>query len=74
MVAAGNGGVLLVAFINGAQLYVVDRPSTTAAFSRAAARSAGGAANPSLQMSALGKAYLAFTVADGAGARRRAAY
>ncbi len=32
VIAAGNGGVLLIGFINGGQLYVVDRGSSTAAF------------------------------------------
>jgi hypothetical protein len=73
VVAAGNGGVLLVGFINAAQLYVVSRASTTAPYSAPAAL-AGPAANPSLQLSNLGKAYLAFTVADGAGNDVRAAY
>ena len=73
VVAAGNGGVLLVGFINAAQLYVVGRASTTAPFTGPQAL-AGGAANPTLQMSNLGKAYLAFTVADGAGHDVRAAY
>jgi hypothetical protein len=73
VIAAGNGGVLLVGFINGGQLYVVSRSSTTAAYAGPAGL-AGGAANPSLQLSNLGKAYLAFTVADGAGQDVRAAY
>jgi hypothetical protein len=73
VIAAGNGGVLLVGFINAAQLYVVSRASTTAPYSAPAAL-AGPAANPSLQLSNLGKAYLAFTVADGAGHDVRAAY
>ena len=73
VIAAGNGGVLLMAFINDGQLYVVQRASTTAAFGAPVALAAA-AANPSLQMSNLGKAYLAFTVADGAGHDVRTAY
>jgi hypothetical protein len=73
VIAAGNGGVLLIAFINAAQLYVVSRAGTTAAYSTPAALAAP-AANPSLEMSNLGKAYLAFTVGDGAGDDVRAAY
>ena len=73
VIAAGNGGVLLIGFINAAQLYVVSRPSTTGSYSAPDALAAG-AANPSLQLSNLGKAYLAFTVADGAGNDVRAAY
>jgi hypothetical protein len=73
VIAAGNGGVLLIGFINAAQLYVVSRASTTAAYS-APAVLAAPAANPSLELSNLGKAYLAFTVGDGAGHDVRAAY
>jgi hypothetical protein len=73
VIAAGNGGVLLIGFINGGQLYVVDRASTTAAFGAPDALAAG-ASNPSLEMTNLGKAYLAFTVADGSGRDIRAAY
>lgn len=73
VIAAGNGGVVLIAFINGGALYVVQRSSTTAAFSAPAAL-AGAAANPSLDMNNLGKAYLAFTVSDGGGHDVRAAY
>ncbi|MBV9808080.1 MAG: hypothetical protein JO286_12895 [Solirubrobacterales bacterium] len=73
VIAAGNGGVLLVAFINGGTLYVVQRASATARYG-APAPVAAGAANPSLEMSNLGKAYLAFAVADGSGHDVRAAY
>lgn len=73
VIAAGNGGVLLVGFINGGALYVADKATTTAAFGSPKAL-AGAASNPSLQMSNFGKAYLAFTVADGAGHDVRAAY
>jgi PKD domain-containing protein len=73
VIAAGNAGVLLVGFINGGQLYVVDRASTTAPFGAPDAL-AGGASNPSLAMTNFGKAYVVFTVADGAGHDVRAAY
>ncbi|HUA06251.1 MAG TPA: PKD domain-containing protein [Solirubrobacteraceae bacterium] len=73
VIAAGNGGVLLIGFINGGVLYVVDRAGPTAGFGAPDAL-AGGASNPSLQMSNFGKAYLAFTAADGAGHDVRAAY
>jgi len=73
VIAAGNGGVLLLAFINGGALYVVQALSASQGFS-APAPLTGGASNPSLQMSNLGKAYLAFTVADGAGSDVRAAF
>lgn len=73
VIAAGNGGVLLVAFVNAGVLYVVDAGSSSAAFGAPQAV-AGGASNPSLQMTNFGKAYLAFTVADGSGFDVRAAY
>jgi hypothetical protein len=73
VIAAGNGGVLLIGFINGGQLYVVDRASTTAPVGAPDALAAG-ASNPSLEMTNFGKAYLAFTVVDGAGHDVRAAY
>jgi PKD domain len=73
VIAAGNGGVLLIGFINSGQLYVVDRASATAPFGAPDAL-ADGASNPSLEMTNFGKAYLAFTVADGAGHDVRAAY
>ena len=73
VIAAGNGGVLLIGFINGGQLYVVDRASTTAPFGAPDALAAG-ASNPSLEMTNFGKGYLAFTVADSSGHDVRAAY
>ena len=73
VIAAGNGGVLLIGFINGGQLYVVDRASATAAYGAPDALAAG-AINPALEMTNFGKGYLAFTVADGAGHDVRTAY
>ena len=73
VIAAGNGGVLLVGFISGGQLDVVDKASMTAAFGSPQAL-ATAASNPALQMTNFGKGYLAFTVADAAGHDVRAAY
>ncbi|HYB25761.1 MAG TPA: hypothetical protein VEF89_04030 [Solirubrobacteraceae bacterium] len=73
VIAAGNGGVLLVAFINSGGLYVVDVAGSSSPFG-APEGLAAGASNPSLQMTNFGKGYLAFTVADGAGFDVRAAY
>jgi hypothetical protein len=73
VIAAGNGGLLLVGFINAGQLYVVDKVSSTAPFGSPQALAAG-ASNPSLRMTNFGKGYLAFTVVDGAGHDVRAAY
>ncbi len=66
VIAAGPGGLLLVAFINGGQLYVVQRTSATVGLS-APIDLYAGAENPSLSMSNFGKAYLAFTAINGAG-------
>ncbi|MGZ4255003.1 MAG: PKD domain-containing protein [Solirubrobacteraceae bacterium] len=73
VIAAGNGGVLLLGFINGGALYVVQALGSSQGFS-APAGVIGGASNLSLQLSNLGKAYLAFTVADGDGSDVRAAF
>ncbi len=73
VVAATGGGLAIVAFINGGELYAVTRPSSTAGWS-APVPLAGGAASPSIQATYLGKAYIAFTVGDGAGRDVRAAY
>jgi hypothetical protein len=66
VIAAGNGGVLLIAFVNAGGLY----ESTWAAgqpLPSPPVELYGAAANPSLSMSNFGKAYLAFTATDGAG-------
>jgi hypothetical protein len=73
VIAAGNGGIGLVGFINGGALYVVQ---TTAGGAFTAPQLLyRSAANPSISMSNFGKAYLAFTATDGAGGGDvRAAY
>ncbi|MBV9804213.1 MAG: PKD domain-containing protein [Solirubrobacterales bacterium] len=73
VIAAGNGGVLLVAFINNGGLYVADAAGSSASFG-APQGLAASASNPSIQMTNFGKAYLAFTVAEGSGSDVRAAY
>ncbi len=73
VLAAGNGGLLEVAFINGGQLYVVQRAASTSALSAPTSLFAG-ASNPAIQMTNFGKAYLAFTAIDGSGFDVRAAY
>jgi hypothetical protein len=73
VVAAGNGGLLIIGFINGGNLYVAGRGTSAAPFT-APASLAGGASNPSISMSNFGKAYLAFTAAHGGGHDVRAAY
>ncbi|MGA9858219.1 MAG: hypothetical protein WBQ18_10190 [Solirubrobacteraceae bacterium] len=66
VVAAGQDGLLLVAFINGGQLYTVQAATSGTPLS-APAVLYPAARNPSISMSNFGKAYLAFTATDGAG-------
>ena len=73
VIAAGNGGLLLIGFINGGELYVVGRASQGAALSSPSGLAAG-AINPAISITELGKAYLAFAVADGSGYDVRTAY
>jgi hypothetical protein len=73
VIAAGNGGLLLVAFVSGGELYAIAKPSSQAPFGSPVPL-ASGAATPAISISNFGKAYLAFTVADGAGDDVRAAY
>ncbi len=73
VIAAGNGGLLLIGFINAGELYVVDRTSASATFGAPIAL-AGGAANPAISITNFGKAYIAFTAADGGGFDVRTAY
>jgi hypothetical protein len=73
VIAAANGGLLLLGFVNGDVLYVVQSLSASQGFSAPVALY-DGADNPSLQLSPLGKAYMAFTAPFGAGSQVRAAY
>lgn len=66
VIAAGDGGLLIVAFTNGGQLFVVTRPSDTAPLS-SPQDLYGGAMNPSLAISIHSEGYLAFVTPDGAG-------
>ncbi len=73
VIGAGPGGLLLIAFINGGQLFVVGSASGPDSFS--APRSLfSGAADPAIAVTALGKAYLAFTTTRAGGSDVRAAY
>jgi hypothetical protein len=66
VIAAGQGGVLFVAFINGGELYVVDTTGSSAPW-QSPEPIDGGAENPSISLDNYGVAYLAFTVAQGSG-------
>jgi hypothetical protein len=73
VIAAGNDGLLLVGFINGGELYAVERPSSGANLGAPIAL-AGGASNPAISITNFPKAYLAFTASDGGGSDVRTAY
>ncbi|HWD74958.1 MAG TPA: hypothetical protein VG371_07440, partial [Solirubrobacteraceae bacterium] len=73
VIAAGNGGVLLVGFVSGNELYVADLSRPGAGFGAPIALAAG-ASNPAISITNLGKAYLAFTTATGGGSQVRAAF
>ncbi|HLH66122.1 MAG TPA: hypothetical protein VKV27_10495 [Solirubrobacteraceae bacterium] len=60
VIAAGDGGVLLVAFVNGGTLYTSQTLAAGQPFSAPAALYSP-AASPAISMSNFGKAYLAFT-------------
>lgn len=66
VVAAGNGGQLLVAFVSGGSLYVVGRTSRSGPFTGPSVLAAG-ASNPAISIAITGKAYLAFIAANGRG-------
>ena len=59
VIAAGNDGLLLVAFVSGGELYVADRSTSASAFAPPAPL-ASGAANPAISIANTGKAYLAY--------------
>jgi hypothetical protein len=63
----------LIAFVNGGQLYVVTRPSSTAPYGSPQPL-AGGASNPAIAVSVNGKGYLAFAVDGSGGHDVRCAY
>ncbi len=73
VIAAGQGGLVLVAFINAGTLYVAQAATSATPLGGPVALF-GGAANPSLAMTNWGKAYLAFTATGAGGGDVRAAY
>jgi hypothetical protein len=74
VIAAGQSGLVLVAFINAGTLYVAQAATSAAPLSGPVALFTG-AANPSLALTNFGKAYLAFTATAGPGGGDvRAAY
>jgi PKD domain len=73
VIAAGGGGLLLIAFINAGTLYVVQSPGSASGFTAPRALIAA-AADPAISISNAGKAYLAFNVLGAGGHDVRAAY
>jgi hypothetical protein len=74
VIGAGQGGLLVVAFINGGQLYAVTSAPGAARFSAPRALFAG-AINPAVAVAPLlAKAYVAFTSTAGGVDQIRAAY
>jgi hypothetical protein len=73
VITGSSGGELLVAFINGGELYAALQPNGLAGW-QAPQPLHGGASSPALSMGTFGKAYLAFTAAGSGGSDVRAAY
>ncbi|MFL5861963.1 MAG: hypothetical protein ACJ780_14480 [Solirubrobacteraceae bacterium] len=74
VIAAGQNGLALIAFVNGGTLYVSQAASSSSPLSGPSALFTG-ASKPSISISNYGKAYLAFTDTGGAGGGDvRAAY
>lgn len=73
VIAAGQGGLLVVAFVNQGSLYVAQATSTPSPFA-APTLLYGGAASPAISLSPFGKAYLAFTAIGAANDQVRAAF
>ncbi len=73
VLAAGQGGVLLVAFVNGGNLYVAQAPDLQTPIGAPTLLFAG-AINPAISLSPFGKGYLAFTAVGGATAQVRTAF
>ena len=74
VIAAGNGGLLLVAFINGGAALRGQPAERLGGVRAGRVALADGASNPAIAMTNFGKAYLAFAVAGAGGHDVRAAY
>jgi hypothetical protein len=73
-VAVGDGGRVLIAFINGGNVYAVNRSSSSTGYSRQTLWSGGGASDPAIDVSVNGKGYIAFAAPGAGGHDVRAAY
>jgi hypothetical protein len=73
VIAGSNAGQLVVAFINGGELYAVPQPNVLVGWQSPQALY-GGASNPALSMTNFSKAYLAFTASESGGRNVRTLY
>lgn len=73
-VAAGDGGRVLVVFVNGGNVYASTRPDSGSAWARQTLWSGGGASDPAVDLSVNGKGYAAFAAPGTGGHDVRAAY
>jgi hypothetical protein len=73
VIAAGRGGLLLIAFINAGQLYAASVPNALTPLS-APSLLYSGAVSPAISITTLSKAYLAFTSVGAGGDDVRVAY
>jgi PKD domain len=75
VVAAGDGGRVVVAFVNEGNVYAVTRAGAGAGYGAPqAVWGGGGASSPALDVSVNGKEYLAFTAPGAGGHDVRVAY
>jgi len=73
-VAAGDGGRVLVVFVNGGNVYADTRASAAGGWARQTLWSGGGASDPAVDLSVNGKGYAAFAAPGAGGHDVRAAY
>jgi hypothetical protein len=73
-VAAGDGGRVLVVFVNGGNVYAATRPAAGSGWVRQTLWSGGGASDPAVDLSVNGKGYAAFAAPGAGGHDLRVAY
>jgi hypothetical protein len=73
-VAAGDGGRVLVVFVNAGNVYAATRADAGTGWTRQTLWSGGGASDPAVDLSVNGKAYAAFAAPGAGGHDVRAAY
>lgn len=73
-VAAGDGGRVVVAFVNDGRVHVATRRDAGAGWVRQALWDGGGGSDPAVDLSVNGKGYVVFTAPGAGGHDVRAAY